>query len=120
MAAAKALGPLDKLHLTAWLKALEAHNIDPATIHLYQSVPCNPPWQRGFCTGGLIVIFRKMTELERQQVAVDGEAPQYYVAFVVRREGEAGALAQLKAKLEGQEREEEREEEERAARGEQR
>jgi hypothetical protein len=66
----------------------------------------------------LIVIFRAMTEEERERYrGADGHAPYYYVAFVVSPAEEPSALARLAVQISEQQAREDLQELERRRRG---
>ena len=111
-AAAQKLGRRAKRRLLNWLTELEAGDLDPAEIRLYKSVHRDPPWQRGECSGDLVVIFRAMTEEERAAYVGGGRAPYFYVAFVVPPTEERDALTRLAGEIRAREEQEEKAEQE--------
>lgn len=106
----KELGWLARQKLAHGLRALERGDINPAAVTVYRDVPNDPPWQRVVFGGDVIVIFRALTEAERQALPA-ADPPHFLVAHVVKPDGELPALDSLLAEKKAQEAKEEAAEE---------
>lgn len=110
----KELGWLTRQKLAHGLRALERGDVNPAAVTVYKKVPSDPPWQRVVFGGDVIVIFRALTEAERQALPAT-EPPHFLVARVVKPDAELPALDGLLAESKAQEEREEQEEAEKEA-----
>jgi hypothetical protein len=107
----KRLGPGVGKLLRAWLAYLERGDVDPSQVRKYDAVYGVPRWRRVEFSENVIVIFRPLTDEEREVHPTD-PAPYFLVARVIAPPEEPAALAALLAEAQAKEAKEEREERE--------